>query len=348
MVAEGRDSREKTKKSEVRPGEGMKIGKISENALKRSVLKQIKTEYKSETSAAVGTDCAFSDSGNVYSAICPVTEDVENAAYYAVMKAICNLVIHDIRPLHVTVSILLPEETEEKQLKKIVRDAIDACNEYGVVYSGGHTEVTSAVTRPVITANCVGIAENGGFDIGKNKKLKAGQALVITKWIGLEGTAMIAEEKSEELCSKYPVPFIRDAIDFRKLMSVQKEAAVAMKSGAVAVTDISNGGVYASLWDMAERAGTGLIVDLKSIPIRQETVEICEFYELNPYQLLSGGSLLYVCEDGEKLVEELEKEGIPASVVGYLRSGNDKIITNADESRFLEMPACDQVHKILG
>ena len=326
----------------------MKIGKISENTLKRSVLKLIKTEHKKETSAAVGTDCAFSESENVYSAIYPVTENVMYAGYYAVMKAIGNLVIHGITPTHVTVSILLPEETEEKQLKEIVRDVIAACNEYGVTYSGGHTEVTNAVTRPVITANCVGTAENTGFDIGKNAKLKAGQVLVITKWIGLEGTAMLAQQGHEELSSKYPDPFIRDAIDFKNCLNVAKEAAVAIKSGAVAVTDISNGGVYASLWNIAERAGTGLCVDLKSIPIRQETVEICEFYEINPYQLLSGGALLFACEDGDRLVSELEKEGVPAKVVGYLKSGNDKIITNADESRFLEMPGCDSIHKILG
>ena len=326
----------------------MKIGKISENTLKRSVLKLIKTEHKKETSAAVGTDCAFSESEKVYSAVCPVTENVACAGYYAAMKAIGNLVIHGIKPSHVTVSILLPEETEEKQLKEIVRDIIAACNEYGVTYAGGHTEVTSAVTRPVITANCVGTTKDAGFDIGKNDNLKEGLALVITKWIGLEGTAMLAQQGHEELCVKYPDPFIRDAIDFKNYLNVAKEAAVAIKSGAVAVTDISNGGVYASLWDIAERAGTGLCVDLKSIPIRQETVEICEFYEINPYQLLSGGALLFACEDGDRLVAELEKEGIPAKVVGYLKSGNDKIITNADESRFLEMPGCDMIHKILG
>ena len=326
----------------------MKIGKISENILKRSVLKLIKTENKKETSAAVGTDCAFSECEKVYSAVCPVTENVECAGYYAAMKAIGNLVIHGIKPLHVTASILLPEETEEKQLKEIVRDIIAACNEYDVVYSGGHTEVTGAVTRLVITVNCVGTAEDAAFDIGKNKRIKAGQALVITKWIGLEGTAMLAQHGLEELSSKYPVPFIRDAIDFKSYLNVAKEAAVAIKSGAVAVTDISNGGVYASLWDIAQRGGTGLCVDLKSIPIRQETVEICEFYEINPYQLLSGGALIYVCEDGDRLVAEFEKAGIPAKVVGYLKSGNDKIVTNADESRFLEMPGCDQIHKILG
>ena len=326
----------------------MKIGKISENILKRSVLKLIKTEHKKDISAAVGTDCAFSEPKKVYSAVAPVTEKVDYAGSYAVMKAVGNLVIHGIEPDHVTVSILLPEETEEKQLKAIVRDVIAACNEYGVTYAGGHTEVTSAVTRPVITANCMGTAENGSFDIGKNKKLKSGLALVITKWIGLEGTAMLAQQGREELCSKYPVPFVRDAIEFKDYLNVAKEAAVAIKSGAVAVTDISNGGVFASLWDIAERAGTGLCVDLKSIPIRQETVEICEFYEINPYQLLSGGALLIACEDGDRLVAEFEKEGIPAKVVGYLKNGNDKIITNADESRFLEMPGCDRIHKILG
>ena len=77
-------------------------------------------------------------------------------------------------------------------------------------------------------------------------------------------------------------------------------------------------------------------------------MEICEFFEINPYQLLSGGALIYVCEDGDRLVAEFEKAGIPAKVVGYLKSGNDKIVTNADESRFLEMPGCDQIHKILG
>ena len=326
----------------------MKTGKISENILKRSVLKLIKTEYKNNESAVAGADCAFSQSEKVFSAVCPVMVDIEDGGYYAVMKAIGNLVIHGITPTHVTVSVLLPEETEEKQLKEIVKDSISACKEYGVDYAGGHTEVTSAVTRPVITANCVGTAKNGGFDIGKNDNLKAGQALVITKWIGLEGTAMIAEKGQDALSSKYPVPFIRDAIDFKNYMNVEKEAAVAMKSGAVAVTDISNGGVFASLWDMAEKARTGLEVDLKSIPIRQETVEICEFYEINPYQLLSGGSLLFACEDGDRLVAELEKEGIPAKIVGYLKSGNDKIITNADETRYLDMPGCDQIHKILG
>ena len=239
-------------------------------------------------------------------------------------------------------SILLNEETEEKRLKEIVRDCIEGCKASGTVYAGGHTEVTTAVSRPVITATCVGYKVED--IIGKPK---AGQALVISKWVGLEGTALLAKEKKQDLTGKYPASFINDAIGFKDYMRIESEAAVAIKSGVSAIHDLSNGGVFAGLWEMGERAGCGLKVDLKSIPLRQETVEICEFYEINPYQLLSGG-LLFATDDGEKLVENLKMAGIPAALIGFLQEGNRKDIINEDESRFLEMPQADEIHKILG
>ena len=98
---------------------------------------------------------------------------------------------------------------------------------------------------------------------------------------------------------------------------------------------------------MSERAGCGLEVDLRKIPVRQETIEICEFFEINPYQLLSGGALLLATKDGESLVKKLEDKGIPAIVVGVLKEGNDKIIINGEEKRYLESPQSDEIHKVL-
>ena len=71
-------------------------------------------------------------------------------------------------------------------------------------------------------------------------------------------------------------------------------------------------------------------------------------FEINPYQLLSGGALLFATDDGEKLVEDLRHEGIFAALIGFLQEGNRKDIINEDESRFLEMPQADEIHKILG
>ena len=67
--------------------------------------------------------------------------------------------------------------------------------------------------------------------------------------------------------------------------------------------DITEGGVFGALWEMAEGAGTGLDVDLRKIPIRQETVEICEFFGVNPYLIMSSGSMMIASDDGHHLVD---------------------------------------------
>ena len=99
---------------------------------------------------------------------------------------------------------------------------------------------------------------------------------------------------------------------------------------------------------MAARAGCGLKVDMRCIPLRQETVEICEFFGLNPYHLLSGGALLLATDNGEKLVADLREKGVFAVVIGELVEGNDKVIINSDETRFLESPQADEILTVLG
>lgn len=88
--------------------------------------------------------------------------------------------------------------------------------------------------------------------------------------------------------------------------------AVAVKSGVSAMHDVTEGGIFGALWEMAEASGVGLEIDLKKIPVRQETIEICEFFGINPYQLISSGCMLMAAEDGNLLVRELEKaESLP-------------------------------------
>ena len=161
----------------------MRIGKITENALKRSVLKQIRTEYKGIESAAVGSDCAFSKEKKTFSAICPVTADISDPGFYAAIKASNSLIAQGIEPDHVALSILLPADAEEKTLKQVVNDAILAARTVGTTYAGGHTEVTAAVKRPVVTASAVGTYEGGKETLWP--KPHAGQSLVVTKWIAL-------------------------------------------------------------------------------------------------------------------------------------------------------------------
>lgn len=325
----------------------MRPGKISENVLKRSVLKKIKTHREEVVSGAgIGKDCAilaFGEEQTVLS-VTPVTAPVTELSSYAIPMVLNNIAVAGAHPVGVMLSILLPEETEETELRQIMEQAEEVCYAWNVEIMGGHTEVTSVVAKPVMTVTGVGRKEaaRAGFPQG----IKANQDIVVSKWIGLEGTARLAKEHKEELCSKYPVRMIEEAAGYDKYLSVIPEAATAMKSGVCGMHDVSRGGIFGALWEMASGAGVGLEVDLKKLPIKQETVEICEFFELNPYELLSGGCLIMVTEDGNGLVSALAREEIPAVIVGRTTDSNDRILYNEDEKRYLDMPKTDQIYDV--
>ena len=120
-----------------------------------------------------------------------------------------------------------------------------------------------------------------------------------------------------------------------------------MKSGVSAMHDVTEGGIFGALWEMAEASGVGLEIDLKKIPVRQETIEVCEFFGVNPYLLISSGSMLMAAEDGNHLVRELEKAGIKATIIGKATTGNDRVLLNEDERRFLEPPKTDELYKVI-
>ena len=106
---------------------------------------------------------------------------------------------------------------------------------------------------------------------------------------------------------------------------------------------VREGGIFAGLWELAASAGTGIDIALKNIPIRQHTIEVCEFFRLNPYMLRSGGTLLMVSANGERAAAALCEAGIPAAVIGRTTGNNDKIIRYDDEVRYLEPPKEDEL-----
>ena len=177
----------------------------------------------------------------------------------------------------------------------------------------------------------------------------SGYDIILTKWIALSATSMLTEEKQEVIRQRYPSFIIDAGLSFGTLdyLSIQDEVRIANENNAICIHDISSGGVFAALWELGEMTGLGMEVDLKAIPIRQESVEITDVFGINPYQSASAGSALIVSYDGAKMIQALEQEGIPACVIGKLTKGNDRIIINEDERRFLDLPQSDEIHKII-
>ena len=98
------------------------------------------------------------------------------------------------------------------------------------------------------------------------------------------------------------------------------------------------------MWELGEGAGAGLRIDMRKIPLRQETVEVCEYCGVNPYELMSGGCLVMTAEDGPGLAAALEAEGIPATVVGKVTAGSGRLLVNGEEIRYMNRPARDGIY----
>lgn len=327
----------------------MKIGKLPENVLKRSVLRQIHTKREEVVlGAAVGEDCAavqLADDEVFVLSTDPVTGTSEDIGGLAVQVTLNDLASAGAEPVGVMLSVLLPEGISEPQIKEMARQAEEACRAANVQIMGGHTEVTSAVTRPVITVTGVGKAKRGSLI--STAGVKAGMDILLTKWVGLEGTAILAKEKEKELLTRFSSEFVSRAKEFDRLLSVLPEAKEAVRLGVSAMHDVTEGGVFGALWEMAESSGVGLMVDLKKIPIKQETVEICEFFDINPYALISSGAMLMAADHGARLAEGLNEAGIAAAVIGRATDGNDRVICNGEERRYLEPPKSDELYKVV-
>ncbi len=131
-----------------------------------------------------------------------------------------------------------------------------------------------------------------------------------------------------------------------KAIPIRQETVEVCEWGVSAMHDITEGGVFGALWEMGSGSGVGLDIDLKAIPIRQETVEVCEVLGLNPYILMSSGSMMIAAKDGYGLVRKLKQAGIEAAVVGKATDGNDRILRNGEDTRYLDKPQSDELYKI--
>lgn len=325
----------------------MRTGKLAQAPLKRSVLRQLNTQADQPDRAAekrYGADCAFlpQETGlaSAYTAVSAVP-GFQEYPEALVVAAANNLFAAKAVPQALIVHAVIPAEYEETALKEDMRRMADSAKEQGMQIIGGHTEVSREVNRPWYHLTGIGRTEVPADE----NTLVPEQALVVTKQIALAGTAALARSFEEELSRRFPVSLIDRAKEFEKLMSVAADARAATHFGSCAMHDLSQGGIFTALWEMAERAGVGLEVDLKKIPVRQETVELCEYFDINPYNLYSAGALLIGTDKPEALIDALAKEGVAASVIGCVTNENSRVIRNGEEMRFLDRPQQEEWYR---
>lgn len=326
----------------------IKAGKLPENILKRSVIKRIHTrDSRAIKVSGVGLDAAVvsipkEQAVCLASGTAIVSEGIDIDR--AVIGTINNIYAQGGYCINLQVSVTLPPSSEESELRFIMNRLNDLCKERDIFISGGHTLVSDQVNMPVVNITAVGNVDNS---YAKSCKAKVGDDIVVTKWVGLDGSSLIARLKERELKERFSPSFIDRAMEYMDLLDISREAQIAKENGAGLMHDASTGGIFGALWELGEIAKLGMEVDLLAIPLRQETVEICEYYELNPYELSSGGCLVITTPDGEGLVDALNDAQIEATIIGKITAGNEKLVILNDEKRFLEPRRNEELYKII-
>ena len=341
------------------------IGTVHESVRKRSVIAQLhRTRHEVARKASVYAGCAamrlapgevpvFSTQSIVEGMAEDGAKSITKGA--AEGTAICtksrvtammnDLASSGAEPVGVMATVLLPEKCEEQNLRKMIRRLEEQLDVFRVQIMDVRTEVVRAAEKPVITLCGVGKARQnllispGGA--------RPGDDIVLTKWAGLEGTMILAQEREQELGTRYPSDLIRTAREFGQYLSNAREAAVGIRMHASAMHNAREGGIFGALWELAESAGVGLHADLHKIPIRQETVEISEFFGINPYELRAEGCMILTTADGKALLAELSKENIPAVIAGKITEGRDRVLEIGGELRYLVPPKSDELNRVI-
>ncbi len=308
----------------------MKLGKLSQTVLRRSVLKEIKPEAEKRKGTLTSVNAA--------------TAVYDKIGRYAFFKAVNDLAAKGAKPEEVLALALFPPEAEEEEIHKAAAEFGELCRHYGLLPIGGHSEITSAVKRPILSVTASGKVKKADYPA----KAQAGDSLILTKTVALEGSAILAHLKEKELKEHFPDFLIDRAKAFDRDLSVLEEAELALEAGVHAMLDLSQGGVFGGLWEFAETSEIGMEVDLKKIPIRQETVEICDYLDVNPYELISGGSLLLAASDGEEVLVRLKEKNISAAIIGRVTKEKGRKLHNDGEVRYLDRSKTDEIFRIIG
>lgn len=327
----------------------MKIGKVSQTVLKRSMLKPLQFAREEAMFApsleemCYGVTCKEDE--ELLCASTVLYGDEKDLGVFALAQVLNNLATRGAKMVGASVHIMLPPHAYESRLKAMMEhiEAVGSVHEVQIL--NAKAEISPAVSKAVVYLNGIGILKKG--ELIQSSMGKPGQDIVLLKWIGLEGTLRAMREKEADLKNRFVSTFLNQIKQMESQIFSEKEIDIAKRHGASAMHQITEGGILATLWEMAEASEVGLEVELKKMSIRQETVEVCEFCHLNPYQLTSVGSVLIFTEDGEELVQKYEEAGIQASLLGRTTADTARVILGGEEKRFLDRPGPDELRRLI-
>lgn len=326
----------------------MEIGKVPHDVLNEKILGNIKAMRPEVLlRPSIGEDCSavkVKDDEVIVLSTDPITGATANIGSIAVNINANDLASSGAEPIGIMVTLLLPPTTEVAEIQDMMMELSTACQEMNMEILGGHTEITDGVNRPIISVTAVGKAKKD--QLVSTGGAMVGDHVVMTKWAGLEGTAIIAEDCYQQLATVLSETDQEQAKNLINQLSVLPESRIARELAIHGMHDVTEGGILGAAWEMAFCAGKGIIVEEDKIPILDVTRKICDHYQIDPMKLISSGSMLICTSVGDELVKRLESQGIPASIIGQITEEKEMLVCRQGQLEKLEEPEVDELYKV--
>lgn len=251
----------------------------------------------------------------------------------AVFRAVNRLTAEGAAVTGALIQVQVPADCDPQTADRIAGSAADACRTAGVRPALSKTERPAGV-QPRVSAVVFGQPDR----LFKTRKPSPGQDLIMAGYAGLTGAARLARRCREQLEKRYAPSYLAEIGREPELKELQIYDSVlaAASAGAGAFYALDDGGVNAGLWNFGEACGLGMRVRLRDIPVTQETIEVCNELDENPYTLLSLGAVLMTADNGQEVADSLREKGIHAVMIGYMTEGRGRIFENGDSCRYME------------
>jgi hydrogenase expression/formation protein HypE len=331
------------------------LGKLPADDLARLLKRYTPTDPRLLVGGSVGEDAAVIDMGDRYLVVTtdPITFATNEIGWYAVNINANDVACAGATPRWFLATLLLPENKSTPELvEQIFGQITSACTELGITLAGGHTEITYGLDRPIVIGQMLG--EVAPHKLVTNRGALVGDALILTKGIAVEATAIIATEKYSQLARHFDENSLARYAKFlhEPGISIVKDAAIAVEIGGVhAMHDPTEGGVATGLHEMAQASKVGLEIFEDQLPYLPETRALCQHFGLEPLGVIASGALLIAANPAytARIIEGLTQAGIKANMIGRVRPiETGRQLVSGGKSRPLPAFTRDEITQLFG
>lgn len=320
----------------------MRFGKLTSEELNYALGENKKLNKEVLIGCGIGEDCAVIENcGKLLITTDPITAKCGDIAQLLVDINANDIYASGGIPKFATLTVIAPPHENVQKVLDLIKNIIKKANDCGIDIIGGHTEFSDVVNRILASMTMIGSCDR----IISNKNCKSGQKIIVTKFLGIEGSQILI--KQHDSLKKI---ITNDEIEelFNENISVKNESLALIDCKLSAMHDITEGGIYGAVCEVANACGLGAILYKNELPYLKATQKVCEKLQIDGGGLISSGSMMIVSEDYQSTLKILANENIKATVVGEFKDASGVFLR--DEKGFMQevFMECDKLFTVDG